>query len=267
MNKALILATLLLPLFFMGCEQSDPPEREYFLVWSDEFDANVLDDSKWEVMLGDGSQYGLWGWGNNEEQYYQEENISVENGRLKIKAIAEEVGGYDYTSARIRSLNKGDFKYGRIEASIRMANTPGLWHAFWMLPTNPSESWPVSGEIDIMENVGNLQGQILNTVHFADQFGGRRQLGNSTLVVQDNNFHHYAVDWTENKIVWSIDSVETFTVLRTNDQINATWPFDAQFHILLNTAVGGNLGGNIDANAMQTAKFMEVDYVRVYQEQ
>ncbi|MEM7037208.1 MAG: glycoside hydrolase family 16 protein [Bacteroidota bacterium] len=252
---------------FWSCEQSDPPVKEWTLVWADEFTGNELDDEKWEIQTGDGSQYGLWRWGNNEEQWYLGDNASVSNGSLKIKAQAETVGDYEYTSARIRSLNKGDFKYGRVEAAIRMANTPGLWHAFWMLPSEPPVSWPASGEIDVMEYVGNQPDEIFTTMHFADQWGNHNQLGMLHPHIQDNQYHQYAVEWDENQVVWFTDSVEVFKVLRSNDAINATWPFDAEFHLLINTAVGGNLGGTVDAQALQLPRFMEVDYVRVYQNQ
>ena len=266
MIKTHTILFILLAFGLSACEQSDPPKKEFSLVWSDEFDGTELDEDKWEYQLGDGSTYGLWLWGNNEEQYYKEENVLVENGVLKIVAKQEQVGNFDYTSARIRSLNKADFKYGRIETSIRMANTAGLWHAFWMLPSDPSESWPVSGEIDIMEYVGNSPDQIYSTVHFADQQGNHNQLGQTTPIFQDNLFHTFVIEWDENRIVWYRDGIETYSLLRSNEQINSTWPFDAKFHLLLNTAVGGNLGGNIDANAMLTPRLMEVQYVRVYQE-
>ena len=250
-----------------SCAQKDPLPVVTNLVWSDEFDGNALDESKWEAMIGDGSAYGLWRWGNNEDQYYKKENAIVEDGVLKVKAMKESIAGYDYTSARLRSLNSGDFKYGRIEASIKMADTPGLWHAFWMLPSNPTESWPISGEIDIMEYVGNKSDQLLNTIHFADRFGTHDQIGESTPFVNDYGFHQYAVEWNENEITWFIDSVETYSVLRSNDRISNTWPFDAEFHLLLNTAIGGNLGGSFDPNGLLAPKYMEVDYVRVYQQE
>ena len=154
MSNKLIFGFLLMVAFFSNCKQSDPLPTKYDLVWADDFSGTSLDLSKWEYMLGDGSTYGLYRWGNNEEQYYRKENVTVSGGFLKIKAIAENFGGLDYTSGRIRSLNKGDFKYGKIETSIRMSNVGGLWHAFWMLPSNPSKGWPISGEIDIMEYVG-----------------------------------------------------------------------------------------------------------------
>lgn len=259
---------LILPFFvFTSCEQYDPPEKSSELVWSDEFNGNALDESKWEYMIGDGSDYGIWRWGNNEEQYYRKENVTVENGVLKIKSFRESIAGYDYTSARIRSLNKGDFKYGRIEAGIRMDNTGGLWHAFWMLPTDQDKGWPAGGEIDIMEYVGNLPNEVIHTIHFADRFGNHSQIGEPSPMPDASVFRQYAVEWDENKITWFVDSVETFAVKRTNSLINNTWPFDAEFHLLLNTAVGGNLGGAVNGTALYSPKYMEVDYVRVYQNQ
>jgi beta-glucanase (GH16 family) len=260
------LSILFLLTVVVSCKQSDPIQREYSLVWSDEFNGTELDLTKWEVQTGDGSDYGLWRWGNNEDQYYRKENISVDGGSLKIKSIKQSFAGYDYTSARIRSLNKGDFKYGKIEASIRMDKTVGLWHAFWMLPSNPKRGWPFSGEIDIMEYVGKTPDRILNYIHFADVSDNHQFMGAETIIAEDNNFHKYSVEWNENEIVWYRDSVETYKVLRTNERITNTWPFDAEFHLLLNTAIGGNLGGpTVDANALQLPKYMVVDYVRVYQ--
>ncbi|MEM1000066.1 MAG: glycoside hydrolase family 16 protein [Bacteroidota bacterium] len=262
---SLLLTVIVALALFSACEQSDPPIREFSLVWADEFNGDELDRDKWDVQLGDGSDYGLWRWGNEEDQYYQAENVSVANGFLRIAAVADSVAGYGYTSGRIRTVGSGDFKYGRIEASIRMDNTPGLWHAFWMLPTDPTEPWPVSGEIDIMEYVGNSPNEVLTTIHFADPFGNRNLLGNSFPFQPDGNFHVYTTEWDQNKIVWYYDETEVFEVLRTNDAVSNTWPFDAAFHLLLNVAVGGNLGGNVNAAALQAPKLMEVDYVRVYQ--
>lgn len=265
-NIANLLSLCLVMMTLFSCEQSDPEEKVLQLVWSDEFEGTELDLNKWETQTGNGSQYGLYNWGNDEEQWYKSDNATVSNGKLLIKAIGESIGDYNFTSARIRSLNKADFKYGRIEASIRMASTPGLWHAFWMLPSSEDASWPSTGEIDIMEFVGNNPEQIYNTIHYADNFGNHKFIGDLEYIPPTTNFHLYAVEWDENAIRWFIDDVETFNVDRNDDRIRATWPFDAQFHILLNTAVGGNLGGAVDVPALQLPKFMEVEYVRVYQE-
>jgi beta-glucanase (GH16 family) len=248
-----------------ACKQSDPPIKEYVLVWADEFNSNELDLKKWEVQLGDGRDYGLWRWGNNEAQYYRRENVTVSEGILKIKSVREDIMGYEFSSARIRTLNKGDFKYGKIEASIKMDNTGGLWHAFWMLPSFPARGWPYSGEIDILEYVGNLSDRVLNYIHFADEAGNHRSLGTETFITQDDDFHKYSIEWDENQIIWFMDDKETYRVVRTAEAIKNTWPFNAEFHLILNTAVGGNLGRTIDYQGMQTPRFMMVDYVRVYQ--
>lgn len=264
-NFISILTFAIVTIFLGACKQSDPIEEEFLLVWVDEFEGDELDTQKWEPMIGDGSQYGLWGWGNNEEQYYREENATVSSGFLRIKAIAQPFGGKDYTSARLRSLNNGDFKYGRVEASIRMDAVEGLWHAFWMLPSDPESSWPVSGEIDIMEYVGGTPNDLLTYVHFADQFGNHSYLGQAHPFLNDNDFHLYAMEWDANQIIWYIDDVEVFVVNRSFSSFNAGWPFDAKFHILLNVAVGGNLGGNVNEAALSSPRYMYVDYVRVYQ--
>ena len=258
MAFALLLST--------GCKQSDPPENFKVLVWSDEFDGTEIDESKWEVQLGTGGSVGLFLWGNNEAQFYRKENLSVENGMLRIRSQRENFQGMEYTSARIRSLNKGDFKYGRVEARIRMDNVGGLWHAFWMLPSNPAETWPISGEIDIMEYVGNMPNSILHYIHFANTEGNHQFKGvDVPLTTANSQFHVYAVEWDQTEIVWYIDDEVTQRIMRDDPDVGPTWPFDAKFHILLNTAVGGNLGGNINTQGLIAPKYMDVDYVRVYQ--
>ena len=116
-----------------------------------------------------------------------------------------------------------------------------------------------------MELVGNNPGVILQTLHFANQSGNHAMLGSEYAMATSSGFHRYALEWDENKVKWYIDDLEVFSVLRSNPSIQNTWPFDAEFHLLLNTAVGGNLGGNIDAQALQTPQYMDVEYVRVYQ--
>jgi beta-glucanase (GH16 family) len=266
MKQYLFFISLFALILISGCKQSDPPENFKVLVWSDEFDGDALDESKWEVQLGTGGSVGLYLWGNNEAQFYRKENISVENGMLRIRAQRETFQGMDYTSARIRSLNRGDFKFGRVEARIRMDNIAGLWHAFWMLPSNASQPWPISGEIDIMEYVGNLPNSILHYIHFANTQGNHQYKGvDVPFTTASSQFHVYAVEWDQTELVWYIDDVVTQRITRDDPDVGPNWPFDAKFHILLNTAVGGNLGGNINVQALTTPRYMEVDYVRVYQ--
>jgi len=235
------------------------------LVWSDEFDYSGLPSStKWSYDVGGG------GWGNNELQYYTEnrtENARVESGKLIIEARKESFGGMNYTSARLVTRNKGDWKYGKIEVRAKVAGGRGSWPAIWMLPTNwEYGGWPASGEIDIMEYVGYDPTKIHGTVHtkaFNHSIG--TQVGLSyALSDAATAFHVYSMNWTETKIELFVDNVKYFTFNSSSDW--EKWPFDKSFHLLLNVAVGGNWGG---AQGVDDAIFptrMEVDYVRVYKE-
>ena len=120
------------------------------LVWQDEFDGLTLDGSKWSVQVGDGCDLGICGWGNAELQWYQESNVTVDSGVLRITAREEVAGGKSYTSARLRTLGKGDWTYARVEARARLPIGQGMWPAIWMLPTDEVYGgWAASGEIDI----------------------------------------------------------------------------------------------------------------------
>jgi beta-glucanase (GH16 family) len=124
------------------------------LVWHDEFNGTALDLNKWEPQIGDGCDYGVCQWGNNELEYYKADNAVVSNGALKILVKQERVKRYNYTSARLRTSGLGDFTYGRFEARMKLLKGQGLWPAFWMLSSNePKGGWPQSGEIDIMESL------------------------------------------------------------------------------------------------------------------
>ena len=237
------------------------------VIWSDEFDGTTLDATKWEAMIGDGTSYGLpSGWGNLELQYYKAENATVSNGVLQIEAKEERVQGKRYTSARLRTMNNGDWTYGRFEARIKMTETQGIWPAFWMLPTdNVYGIWPNSGEIDIMENVGHIPETVYGTIHYAD--GSGNALNSGTGYTLDagkfaDDFHVFAIEREPGEIRWYVDDVLYFT--RTSADISPNnWPFDEQFHFLLNVAVGGEWPGSPD-NSTVFPQIMEVDYVRVY---
>ena len=141
----LLLCTLLA---FPGLAVAQCPN----LLWADEFSGTALDEAKWNYQLGTGCDEGICGWGNNELQYYKQENVTLSNGVLQITAKKERVRGSAYTSGRINTSAKGDWTYGRFEALIKLPEGGGLWPAFWMLPTdNVYGGWPESGEIDIME--------------------------------------------------------------------------------------------------------------------
>ena len=234
------------------------------LVWQDEFDYEGKPDAnKWGYDTGGG------GWGNNEAQFYTNrlENAFVKDGHLTIKAIKENYEGKEYTSARLVTKNKGDWKYGRFEIKARLPGGRGTWPAIWMLPTDwEYGGWPSSGEIDIMEHVGYDMNVVHGTVHTNayNHLKGTQKGSNRTLGDVVNDFHVYAIEWTENQIDFFIDGDKYFTFFKNSDSYKE-WPFDKRFHLILNIAVGGNWGGveGIDENVFPVE--MVVDYVRVYQ--
>ena len=239
------------------------------LVWADEFDVEgAPDSSRWGYDLGDGCP-DVCGWGNNELQYYtrRPENVRVEDGKLIIQARQENYKGKKYTSSRLVSRNKGDWKYGYIEVKAKLPQGTGTWPAIWMLPTDWTYgSWPASGEIDIMEHVGYKQGMVYGTVHTkAFNHGIGTQKGDSIAVegVQDN-FHVYAIDWSPEKIDFLVDG-KLYNTFHNEGSGSEAWPFDQPFHLLLNLAVGGNWGGAKGVDPTIWPQRLEIDYVRVYE--
>ncbi|GGY44853.1 hypothetical protein GCM10007148_12240 [Parvularcula lutaonensis] len=238
-------------------------------VFADEFDGTSLDTSKWEPMIGDGCDYGICGWGNNELQYYKAENATVSNGTLKITAKKERTRGSQYTSARLRTANmpnSGEWTNGRFEARIKFPAGAGMWSAFWMLPTDPDVGWPTSGEIDIMEAVGQDPENIFGTIHYGNAYPDNEFSGNGIRKAPDtwaDDFHVYAVEWTPNEMRWYIDDILYSTKTPQDLSDPSFWTFENyQYHFLLNLAVGGNLGGPVDDSVLPAV--MEVDYVRAY---
>lgn len=239
------------------------------LIWSDEFNGSAVDTSNWEFQTGDGCAEGLCGWGNDELQYYQAENATVSNGTLKITAKKERVKANAYTSARMRTANmpgSGQWTNGRFEARIKLPDGAGLWPAFWMLPTDPDVGWPMSGEIDIMESTGVASMIAFGTIHYGNPWPDNEFTGNHILKQPDkwsDGFHTYAVEWTPFEMRWYLDDI-LFSVKTPADMSDSSfWTFENyQYHFLLNLAVGGTLGGDVDDSIFP--RTMEVDYVRVY---
>jgi len=235
-------------------------------VFADEFNGSALDLAKWEVMVGDGCSYGLCGWGNNELQSYQAANAKVAGGLLTITAKKERIGSKNYTSARLRTLNLGgQWTHGRFEARIKTVTGRGLWPAFWMLPAT-SVTWPASGEIDIQESTGQRAMFNYGTIHYGPSNSAHQQLSTPVYTQPGtlaDDFHVYAVEWTPNKISWFIDNVLYATRTPADMANPADWTFENYaYYLILNLAVGGNLGGTVDAAALPQS--LQVDYVRVY---
>lgn len=245
-------------------------DDDYILIWNDEFNGDQLDLNKWNYQLGTGSEYGLWGWGNGESQYYKAENSFIENGVLVIEAKLENFINSNYTSSRINTKNKGDWLYGKFVARMKLPSAGGTWPAFWMLPTNsPYGSWPNSGEIDIMEHFGcdgMYGGNPFSTVHnnIFNWNGGIPPTSYSNNVNNENNeFLNYELLWTEESLNFFIDGVNVGTYSK-DDSGWEQWPFDQHFHIILNLAVGSSYMACGTEDDLFPQRF-EIDYVRVYQ--
>ncbi len=237
-----------------------------FLRWADEFNGNTLDSNNWEIQLGDGCP-NLCGWGNNELEWYKKEAIEVKNGYLNIKAKKEKTGNSTYSSGRIRSLNKFDFTCGTIKVSAKLPIGRGYWPAVWFLPSDAYwGTWPLSGEIDLLEGKGQEPKTIYGTIHYGAYAPNNKYATSSYTLSQGNftdSFHEFSLDWTKDSIRWYVDGVLYASKDRSMVK-DFSWPFDRNFHWLINLAVGGNFLGYPDATTPDSAYFV-VDYVRVYQ--
>ncbi len=248
-------------------------DADYTLVWEDQFFGNELNRNDWNVELHEP------GWVNEEWQAYvdSEDNIYVEDGNLVIQPLKIDNGDgtYSYTSGRVNTQNKHDFKYGRYEAKVKVPSGMGYLPAFWMMPTDESYygQWPKCGEIDIMEVMGQSTDTLHGTIHYGDPHGQKQ----GTYVIEEGpdfaeDYHVYAVDWEPGKITWYVDGVkfheatDWYTKREGFDETAFPAPFDQPFYMILNVAVGGSWVGYPD----ETTEFgdnaqMVVDYVRVYQ--
>lgn len=232
------------------------------LIWADEFNGSSLNEDNWSYQIGAG------GWGNNEWQYYTDlsSNVNVSNGVLEITAKEESYMGADYTSARIRSINKGDWTYGKMEARIKLPIGQGIWPAYWMMPTDSEYGgWPASGEIDIMEFLGHQPATSYGTLHYG-YVGEHQYIGDSYTLpsgIFSGSFHDFSLEWEADEIRWYVDGNLYHTVTEA-DLGSYPWVFDQDFHFILNVAVGGNWPGYPDGST-SFPQTMEVDYVRVYQ--
>jgi beta-glucanase (GH16 family) len=200
-------------------------------------------------------------------QYYTErlENCRIEDGNLIITAIKEEKEGFQYTSARIKTMGKFEFQYGKVEMRAKLPQGMGIWPAFWMLgadiEVNP---WPQCGEIDIMEHIGRLPGVIHGTLH-GPEYSGNMGIGKSIESETSiyDNYHTYAIEWDRDFIRWYFDDVQYHQVVREKLPTTYTWVYDKDFFLLLNLAVGGNWPGNPNDTTVFPQTYT-IDYVRVY---
>ena len=263
------------PFCFGNCDEIcfDESPFEYELVWFDEFDGNgAIDTSKWyhQTQLPNGNS-----WYNGEIQHYTDrvQNSNVSDGSLKIVAQRETYTDQghtkDFTSARLNS--KFAFTYGKVEVRARLPEGVGTWPAIWMLGQNISESgaywetqgygttgWPSCGEIDIMEHWGGNQNYIQSAIHTPSSYGGTINHGGQYVSNSTNDFNIYTLEWTEEKMVFSVNDIAHYTynpAIKNSD----TWPFESPQYLILNIAIEQSISQNF------TATNMEIDYVKIYE--
>lgn len=232
------------------------------LVWSDEFNGAQLNTADWSYEIGNGCNAGICGWGNNELQSYSSSsnNISITDGKLVI--TAREASG-SYSSARIKTQAKKEFRYGRIDVRARLPKGQGIWPAIWMLGQNiTTVGWPKCGEIDIMEMVGHMPHVVHGTVHY-DNNGYKSSSGSKSIPTGDfsDQYHVFTMVWDFNTITWYVDNVPFKTF---SNSLSGDYPFNGNFFFILNLAVGGNWPGSPDVSTIFPQK-MEVDYIRLFQ--
>ena len=238
---------------------------EYTLAWSDEFSVTNLDLTTWNQEIGNGSG----GWGNNELEYYTNnlKNTFISNGNLIIEARKESMNGFNYSSGRMTTQNKKNFKFGRIDIRAKLPVSKGLWPALWMLGANISSvGWPACGEIDIMELIGTYPGRVTGTFHWKNSGGTNSNKGaNYNLSSGDfsQQFHVFSIVWQKDVIKWYVDD-QLYVTNTLADVGTANYPFNADQFFIFNVAVGGNWPGPPDA-ATKFPQRMFVDYVRVFQ--
>lgn len=240
----------------------------WILVWSDEFDGSGLpDNTKWSFeSMKPGTV-------NNELQNYvvdRTENARQEDGNLIIECRKDNYQGYPYSSARLRTITKGDWLYAKVQVGARLPSGKGTWPAIWMLPSvNTYGGWPNSGEIDIMEHVGVDQGYVHATIHTGayNHTLGTQKAGTKFISDCSDAFHEYTVDWKPEYMSFYYDSENVFTFLNEH-KTSAEWPYDKKFYLILNIAYGGDWGGydGVDDSIFDRPDGvkMYIDYVRVY---
>lgn len=232
------------------------------LLWSDEFNGSgAPDGSKWGYDIGNS------GWGNNELQYYtnRTSNVVVEGGFLKITAKKESYEGAEYTSTRLLTKGKFDFKYGKVEVRAKLPSGKGTWPAIWMLGSNISTvNWPACGEIDIMEYVGYQPDVVHSAIHTTSSSGNTVNHKSFDLTTAEEEFHVYGIEWTSTEISFFVDETLHYTYKPTTYN-EATWPFTKNQFLILNLAIGGNWGGAQGVDDSIFPQQFVIDYVRVYQ--
>ncbi len=237
---------------------------EYKLKWVDYF-KNDGQPNKENWVLETGGH----GFGNDESQYYTDElkNAFVKDGILNIVAYKEDYKGNNYTSAKLTTYKKHSIKYGKIVVNAKLPQGKGSWPAIWLLPNSIREgvSWPLCGEIDLMEHVGNNP----NHIHFSLHSGKyNHKVGNQpTHIIQDESvfdkFNEYSMEWDEKGISFYFNGIHQVTFNKDLSDEFDGWPFDQEFYLIINLAIGGGWGGKIDDSIFPSV--LQISSVLVYE--
>jgi beta-glucanase (GH16 family) len=278
-------------------QQAADPPAQWKLTWSDEFEGKEIDRTKWDFDLGNGffnydNNTWISGWGNGELQYYtkEPENAFVKDGKLHIRAVKESYQGCGYTSAKLKTRKRDgtalfNQKYGKFEFRATLPTGQGVWPALWMLPQDDAYgTWPLSGEIDVMEARGQEPTKVLGTLHYGSRWPGNTHSGNDYVFPKNGTIaeaHTYAVEWEPGEIRWLVDghTYATQSFWWSSNKVDAAkgatpknegdlhpWPapFDQPFYLIMNIAIGGKFLGNPDKKTVFPVEML-VDYVRVYE--
>jgi beta-glucanase (GH16 family) len=252
-------------------DDGDQKEGEYdgyTLVWADEFNSSLSPDN-WVYETGDGTDYGLPpGWGNAEKQIYTTSSqnsivLGDEEGNSVLAIIAKkEPGNNNYSSAKITTQGLHSFRFGRVEARIKVPEGKGMWPAFWMMGDNADElDWPGCGEIDVMEVIGNAPSVVNSTVHFTNIDNKHEGDGSAydAGVNLSDDYHVYRLDWNPESLSFYMDDNLVHEVMIEEDMKE----FLRSFYLIFNVAVGGNWPGDPDESTVFPQRML-IDWVRVY---
>lgn len=255
-----------------GLTEADLLKQGYKLKWKDDFNGDSLNKADWNVETHEP------GWVNSEWQAYVDsaDNIQVKDGKLLLKPVktVDKDGNASYTSGRINTQGRHDFKYGYFECRAKVPTGKGYLPAFWMMPTDENlyGQWPKCGEIDIMEVMGQETNKAYGTIHYGEPHA--QSQGTYSVSAADNfadNYHTYAVDWEPGKITWYIDGIkyheesDWFSAKENQGTVAYPAPFDQPFYMILNLAVGGSWVGYPDDTTTYDDQEYAIDYVKVYQ--
>lgn len=272
--KNIQLLSLFSFFLFASCDSDDKPTQVpdfegYTLVWSDEFNDETINRSNWTYETGNGVDFGLpVGWGNDELQLYTDTSSNSyiekneEDESFLVIAATEDTPA-SYRSAKMTTYGLQSFRYGKIDARIKLPTAQGMWPALWLLGDNRSEiDWPGCGEIDIVELVGHSPSTAHANVHYTNgnnEYSNDEGMPKTISQTFDQEYHNFSIDWTPSEINFSLDG-EIYKTTNLSDYMKE---FQRSFYLILNIAVGGPWAGNPNASTTFPQK-MYVDYIRYY---